>query len=288
MLHIIVNPTAGNGRAERVGRQVIETLTERNIAFQVRYTEHVGHATELAAEAAKEGSASVVAVGGDGTVLETMRGIFGTDAALGIIPSGTGNDVVKMLGTPRQPLQALDFILQHPARRLDAGRINDTLFLNVCGTGFDVVVLDYAKPAKRYVSGMLPYLWGVIRTIFAYKPVHLTVEIDGEAPFTRDILIVAVANGQYIGGGINVAPEARPDDGLFDMLVIDNLPRWKMPFQLPKLLTGKIRSIPGTLYRNCRHAVLSAEGMRMNIDGEIVQMDRAELEMLPASLMAHW
>lgn len=288
MLHMIINPTAGNGRAVRVGEQAEKVLKARGIDYRISRTEYAGHATELAQAAATEGATTVIAVGGDGTVLETARGIIGTEAALGIVPAGTGNDVVKMLGVPSKPLEALDYLLGKEPRLLDAGCINDKLFLNVCGTGFDVAVLDRALTAKRFVRGMLPYLWGVICTIFTYKPVEITYTIDDGAPQTREVLLIAIANGRYIGGGLNVAPDARPDDGLFDVVTIDNMPRWKLPPHLIRLLTGNILKIPGTVGTKCRKVTASAKGMRMNIDGEIVPMDQVTLEIQPKALHVHW
>lgn len=285
---LMINPTAGNGRAARVGDEMVEALEKAGVAYEAVYTEYAGHAQTLARAAAEGGVDTVVAVGGDGTVLEVMRGIFGTKAALGIIPAGTGNDVVKMLNIPREPAAALAHLLQTPPRPLDAGRINETLFLNVCGTGFDVVVLEYALSAKRYVRGMLPYLWGVLRTILTYKPVRVTITADDEAPFTQDILLLAIANGRFIGGGMEVAPDAHPDDGLFDVIVVDHMPRWRMPFQLPKFLNGRIRQIPGTRYVRCRRVKMEGAAMRVNVDGEIVPMASAELSILPGGLAAHW
>lgn len=288
MIQLIVNPVAGNGRAKQVGRQMAERLAAKEVPFAMVETEHQGHATDLARAAVEAGYTTAVAVGGDGTILEVVRGLHGGQTALGIVPAGTGNDVVKMLGTPAAPQEALDFLLKTPPRPLDAGRINDSLFLNVSGTGFDVCVLDVALSAKRYVSGLLPYLWGVIRTIFTYHPIDITITIDEEAPITRKLLLLSIANGRFIGGGMEVAPDARPNDGLFDVVLIDAMPRRSMPFQLPKLLSGKIRQIPGTRYSKCRRVEMRASGMRVNIDGEIIPMDHAILEILPDALLAHW
>lgn len=288
MVHLIVNPAAGNGKAMRVGAQMARALEDRGVAHTVSHTEGAGHATLLAEEAARQGVKTVIAVGGDGTVCEAARGLLGTETALGIIPAGTGNDVVKILGTPKGPGEALSFILSSSPRKLDAGKVNDLLFLNVCGTGFDVCVLDYALSAKKYVQGMLPYLYGVIRTIFTYRPVEATFDVDGEPTQTKKVLLLVVANGRYIGGGMNVAPEARPDDGLFDLVTVDALPRWTLPFQLPKLLRERIFDIPGTQMRRCRRVTLTAKNMRINLDGEILPMERAVFEMLPGALLAHW
>ncbi len=288
MLHLVINPIAGNGRAARVGNELAESMEEQGIPHTVSRTEHAGHAVELARLAAVAGADTVIAIGGDGTVSEVARGLLGTGAALAVIPAGTGNDMARLFGIPKKPDDALRFLLDRPARPLDMGRINETPFLNVCGTGFDVCVLDYALTAKRYVRGLLPYLWGVIRTIFSYRPVAPTIEVDGEAPFRRPVLLLAIANGRYIGGGMDVAPDAVPDDGQFDLITVDAMPNWRMPAQLGKLLTGRILDIPGAQHRRCRRVTMSAPGMRVNMDGEIVPMERATLEILPGALMARW
>jgi len=290
MIHLVINPAAGNGSATRVGERIVALLKEENTAFDVSFTEYPGHATALAKEAAEKGIGTVVAVGGDGTVCETARGLVGMDAALGIIPAGTGNDVIKMLGTPRKPEEALRFVLEHPAHEIDAGWVNDMLFLNECGTGFDVCVLDYTLVAKKYVRGMLPYLWGVLRTIFTYKPIEVTVEVDGEGAFQKKLLLLAVANGRFIGGGMDVAPKSVPNDGLLDLILIDSMPNWRMPAQLLKLLTGRILEIPGTVCRRCKSVTVTMNDakMRLNLDGEIVPVPHATFRVAPGALKVHW
>lgn len=287
MIHLVINPTAGGGRAARVGTEIVTILRQRGIAHSSSITQHPGEAEHLAHMAAHAGAEIVFAVGGDGTVLETGRGLYGTNAALGIIPSGTGNDMIKTLGIPKDPLQALEYQLARPARALDAMSVNGTLSLNVTGTGFDVAVLDYADKAKKYVHGLLPYLWGVLRTIISFRTPEMEISIDGVHEKKR-LLIIALANGQFIGGGIHVAPMARTDDGLLTVVTVDHLPNWRMPFQLPKLLTGKIMNIPGAKVGACRRAEISCKNMRLDIDGEIVPMEHAVIEILPAALKAHW
>jgi len=290
MVHLIVNPTAGNGRASRTGEEMTALLQEQGVTHAVSRTAWAGHATELAREAAQKGADTVVAVGGDGTVCEVARGLYGTRAALGVIPAGTGNDVVKALEIPRKPEEALRYLLGRPARPLDAGMVNDMLFLNACGTGFDACVLEYSVAAKKYSNGMLPYLWGVLRAIFTFRSVELTVAVDDEPPFTKKLMLMAAANGRYIGGGMKVAPDAQPDDGLFDLILLDGMPNWRMPVQLARLLAGRILDIPGISIKRCRRVVMSSKADRtvLNLDGEIVPVESAAFEILPGALMAHW
>lgn len=288
MLHLVINPTAGNGRGAKIGQRMAALLDKQGVDHVAHRTEAAGHATWLAREAVQASAETVIAIGGDGTVTETARGLYGSGSTLGIIPAGTGNDFSRVLGIPKKPEEALSFLLSKKPRPVDMAWVNDTIFQNVCGTGFDVCVLDHSIPAKRYVRGMLPYLWGVICTIFSYRPVEVTFEVDGESPFTKRLLLLAIANGRYMGGGIDVAPHAAPNDGLFDLITIDSMPNWRLPFQLPKLLSGRIERIPGVEFRRCRRVVMTAKDMRLNMDGEVVPMERATLEVLPGALMAHW
>ncbi|MDR0930037.1 MAG: diacylglycerol kinase family lipid kinase [Oscillospiraceae bacterium] len=288
MLHLIINPSAGNGRGARIGAEVVEALTRKGIAHTAAMTQRPGHGSDLAREAVAAGAETILAIGGDGTVREVAAGLHGGGATLGIIPAGTGNDVAKMLHLPKKPLEALDYLLAHPARPLDAGRAGEGLFVNVCGTGFDVCVLDFALKAKKYVRGMLPYLLGVLRTMLTYRPLQVQVQVDDAPAQNRSLLLAAVANGRYFGGGMDVAPDSSPNDGLFDLILIDAMPRHKMPFQLPKLLNGHIMDVPGATCLRCKRVHLRAKGMRVNVDGEILPMEEALFEMLPAALMVHW
>ena len=152
MIYAICNPTAGNGRAKKIAGQVLAWLKERGIPCQLQYTQAPGHATTLAAEARKAQAETVLAIGGDGTATEVARGLLGGSSALGIIPAGTGNDFVKAIGIPKNPREALDYVLSHPPRKTDVGECNGRMFLNVIGAGFDVSVLEYAGRSYQILS----------------------------------------------------------------------------------------------------------------------------------------
>jgi diacylglycerol kinase (ATP) len=287
MIYVVCNPTAGNGLGKRVGEKINAALDGRSIAYTSLYTRYPGHARELAAQAAAEGADTVLAIGGDGTAGEAAAGLAGTKTALGIIPAGTGNDFIKTIGIPGQPLKALEHILACPARPTDMGRINDRLFLNVSGAGFDVCVLEYVLKAKRYMRGLLPYLYGVIRTILSFTPVELTYQIDDNPPVTGRMLLCAAANGRIIGGGIPIAPNAFVDDGLFDVILVRAIPRPRMVRYLPGLLKGKVLTFPETSACRCGKIALSAPGMRMNVDGEICDIPSAVLTLEKGVLLIH-
>lgn len=287
MLQLIVNPVAGSGLAKQIGEEAAKRLSDKGIPFQLHLTDHPGHATELARQAAAEGHETVIAFGGDGTVTETATGLRGTKTALGIVPSGTGNDFIKTVGIPKHWDEALDFILSHPARPVDSGLVNDRFFMNVCGTGFDVMVLDLAESAKKKVRGIWPYLYGVLRAITAFKPFEMHVEIDGK-PMDGKYMICSIGNGRYIGGGIPITPLADVTDGMFDVLVVDAVPRWKIPFYLPSIMMGTLyKRRPAHRYL-ASSVSLSSPGMRLNMDGEILPMESAKFVCETDQLLLHW
>ena len=288
MLTFIVNPTAGNGYALKIEQQVRKEMARRGMVCQFIHTAHPGHATDLAkAASSTDGCTGVIAIGGDGTAYEVACGLMNTGVPMGIIPAGTGNDFIKTVSIPKKPMEALEFILTHDARPVDVGGLNDRLFLNVCGTGFDVTVLDYTLAAKKYCRGLLPYLVGLIRGIAHYKPVYVRFTVDGHTE-EREVLICSIANGRYFGGGIAICPEATADDGLLDLVIAEHQPRWKLPFLVPSLLMGRIDKFSFTTHKRCKTVELYSKGMRLNADGEVSEMDEAKFSVLQGALTLYW
>lgn len=288
MLTFIVNPIAGNGFALKIEEQLKAAMASRGLECRFVRTTHPGHATEIARACAAEADCTgVVAVGGDGTAYEVACGLMNRGVPLGIIPAGTGNDFIKTIGIPKKPLDALDFLLSHPPRPVDAGGLNDRIFLNDCGTGFDVTVLDYTQAAKKYCRGILPYLIGLVQAIIHYRPVHVRFTADGKTE-ERDLLILSVANGRYIGGGIPICPTAEADDGMLDLVIVEDKPRWLLPFLVLPLLLGRILHFPFTTHKRCQSVEIVSKGMRLNVDGEIFEMDSAKFSIQPGALHLFW
>ena len=287
MIYAICNPAAGNGRGRKIGMQVENALKEKGIPYHFCWTEYPGHATKLAEEAKNAGYETVLSIGGDGTAFEIARGLVHSQTALGIIPAGTGNDFVKTIAVPRDPLAALDHTLSHPPRKTDIGFFNDRSFLNEIGTGFDVMVLDYAQKAKRYCRGLMPYLYGVLQAIFRFRAIPLTYTLENGDTVTQDAFVIGVANGGVFGGGIVIAPDAKADDGLLDVVIVDNVKKHHLPARLIGLLQGKILSFPETHFARVTSISFSAPDMRLNADGEILPVDSVQARILPGALLIH-
>lgn len=285
---LILNPVAGNGSAAEIGAKIEALLLEEKVDFRMLKSEYAGHSTELARQAANDPETdAVISIGGDGTSFEVACGLIGTPKPMGIVPAGTGNDFIKTLGIPKDPLEAIKFILSSEPRPVDVGKINDRIFLNVCGTGFDVTVLDYAEEEKKKFKGLMPYLIGLIKAIAHYKPFSAKISIDGETE-EKSMLICAIANGRYFGGGIPICPDADPADHCFDLITIDPLKKGVLPFYLPGLLFGKDLKWKATKRCKVRSVSVDCPGMRVDVDGEILQMDNAEFTILPDAMMMFW
>lgn len=287
MVSMIYNPIAGGGNGEKVGQMVGKLLSEREIEYVMEPTARPGHATELAKAASLAGAQMVIAIGGDGTAHEVAQGLLGTQTPLAIIPAGTGNDFVKTIAMPVNPKEALEYILSHPAKATDVGLVNDRMFLNEIGTGFDVMVLDYTEKAKKYVHGFLPYLYGVLQTMYRFRSIDLAYTLEDGQEISRKAFVMAAANGGYIGGGIRIAPEARVDDGLLDVVVVGDVKKRHLPRRLAGLLRGKILTFPETEFHRVKCLSFSAPKMRLNIDGEVITTQRADVRILPGALQIH-
>ena len=286
---VIVNPAAGGGRApaawERARRQL-----HLQTGIDCVPTEAPGHARQLARQAVARGVERVVAVGGDGTVSEVAAGLAGTDASLGIVPAGTGNDFSHTLGLPRQPAAAARLALHGFARRIDLGHVQladrSATFVNVAGCGFDAEVVRRTR-AARGVGGTLPYLLAVLRSVWTFRPRSLRLVLDDGDTLTRRALSVAVAIGPSYGGGLRIAPQAAIDDGLLDVCLIGDLHPLELLAVLPRAYRGThIRHPKVELFR-CRELHVesaSSEPTGCQADGELVGQLPARFSIQPGGL----
>ncbi|MBR6705821.1 MAG: diacylglycerol kinase family lipid kinase [Clostridia bacterium] len=288
MIAIICNPVSGNAeKTRRICGEVGRILSQRGLDYQVIYSDGPGRASSLTAEAVGNGCDTVIAMGGDGTVSEIAGALAGKDAAMAIIPTGTGNDYCKTLKIPLDPMKALEVFMREPARRTDAGMINGRIFVNEIGTGFDVDVLRRSEGYRKHMNGLLPYLLGVLSALIHYKTYRVTLKTDSGTELEEELTVFSVALGKIIGGGIPIAPKAIPYDGLFDVSGVRRIKKSKLPLRLLGLMKGKILDFPETFSLRAKSVVFRAPGMFVNVDGEILEMEKAEVSILPGALRIH-
>ncbi|MEA4898408.1 MAG: diacylglycerol kinase family protein [Eubacteriales bacterium] len=281
MIRVIVNPAAGRGKPLKLLGAVCAELEKRALNYIVTHSERAGHVTELAREAGQ--ATALLVMGGDGTLSEVVSGLNGRPARLYLVPSGTGNDFVKTLRLPRDPLAALRAQLDGSAAPIDLPQLNGRAFLNVAGTGFDVDVVRKAERYKQRFSGLMTYLLGLIQAIRHFKPIAARITIDG-VTCVKQLTIIEVANGRYFGGGMKVAPDADPSDGLLDLVYVDAVKRWQIWLLLPLFIPGWFTHLPITHHARVSALTIESEGMTMIVDGELYATDRAEFGILPGRI----
>ena len=284
MYALIVNPVSGNGRGRRELPRVEALLREERVPYRLFLAERLGQTRTYARQAVEENMEGVIAVGGDGSLFEIVNGMAGSALSLLFACCGTGNDYIKTLRLPKDPVEALRAQLHASPARIDIGRMNDMYFLNVSGTGFDVDVLRAADKYKQEHRGLGVYLRGVRDAIRNFHPVQALVGFDGEAPTPQKFTIISIGNGRYIGGGMRSVPTAEVGDGLFDVVVTRPIPRWSIAALMALYVPGWYAYTPFAVRRRCRRLRLVCPGMTVNLDGELFQCDDARFEILPAAL----
>lgn len=284
---LICNPIAGNGASVAALKAAMELLDSEKADYTVRYSEYPAHAVELAAQAVSEGHGCVVAVGGDGTIREVGLSLINTGVPMGIIPCGTGNDYVRATGIPTDVTAAVNILLHGRRQRVDAGRINGKLFLNVAGFGFDVEVLDSTELyKKKFKNGSLAYIAGLLRALtrLRLRKTHFVLDDGTEKDFNA--LIVAIGNGTHFGGGMNITPLADPTDGLLDVCVAHDVGILSLLSTMPKLMKGEhIHTKYATCFKVKSIKAVCEPASRIEVDGEVMEGTPIEAEVLPQSMV---
>ena len=282
-LHFIVNPAAGRGRGGRIAPLIEEAMAKAGARFELSLTSGPGDAIKLAALATKEADV-VVAVGGDGTVSEVVNGLRDSDTVLGILPVGSGNDFIKVVGIPSDPQAALDVILQGWERRVDLGVVNDRLYINSVGIGIDAAVARTMNRSRR-LPGQLAYYWGVALNLFFYRCRTVRWRADDESGETKSLL-AAVMNGTTYGGSFHVAPRAVCDDGLLDLVIAGGFGIVGRARKLPVFKKGHHLDMPNVTWRRARRISIRSDWpLPIQADGDLLPESTAgtevEIEVIP-------
>jgi diacylglycerol kinase (ATP) len=292
--HVILNPAAGRGAARRAESLVARAFRAQGWAVDIVRTERPGHGQELAADAVRRGARHVVAVGGDGTVHEVANGLLRSDgdAALGVVPVGSGNDFAKLLGVyGLDPVRAVARLVTARSRRFDAGRVLDEWFVNSVGFGFGPAVVR-RRNAMPHLSGFLSYLVPIVQTFFRFKPPLF----DVAAPGFRErgyMMMIEVCNGTTAGGSYRFAPDADPADGKMDVCLIRRVSLPRFLLALPRVMRGThLRMREVALIKTAKLVVRSPEQpLLVHADGELrepgvhectVALERGRLNVLVA------
>jgi YegS/Rv2252/BmrU family lipid kinase len=294
----VVNPRAGGGVTALRWPAIAAHLTDLGVAVETRWTETPGEATAIARDAARSGERLVVAVGGDGTIHEVVNGLMAVEAVgrpeLGILPCGTGGDLIRSLGIPRNPYEAARAFARHQTRAIDAGHVAfqgpdgqavERHFVNVAEAGVGGAIVERVNRTTKKLGGFATYLLGTLATVATYRPSEMAIALDDEPARSVRAWNVVIGNGGYFGGGMRILPDARVDDGWFDVLVIGDLSRRALALNLASVYPGTHLKQPGVELRRARVVTVSAQpSCLLDLDGEQPGMTEARFTIVPSAL----
>ena len=289
---VMINPAAGGGRAGGLWKRLLKAAPALGDARLIQAPDAESARAELA-EALEDKTSRVLAVGGDGTahlVINTLLEVGHADRVdFGLVPAGTGSDLARSLGLPRDPLAALRQTLAAESRRIDAIAIEtergDRRFaVNTTSAGMSGAIVPAVNANPR--RGRLSYLTTTLAALVRYRPMPCRLEVDGKPFHDGKFFLAAFVNGRFFGNGMPIAPEARLDDGLIDVLLIPPVPLWQLPYRMPQFLTGKHVKLDIVRVRRARQIRLDpAEGFPpFEVDGECLDSGPAEIRVLPGAL----
>ena len=267
------SPTRPPARARAPATATLALARLRESGFVVRNLQgrDADEAADLARGCVADGVEALVLCGGDGLVHLGVQAVAGTGVPLGLIPSGTGNDVARYLDLPRtDPVAAADRIIASRRRTIDLARSGDRYFVTVLAAGFDAIVNERAN-AMTWPRGQMRYNLATLAELRTFRPIPYVLQLDdGSGPETieHEAMLVAVGNGPSFGGGLRITEGALLDDGLLDVVMITRMSKPKLVRSYPRLFTGKIDGVAEYVHRRVRSVTVAAPGIVSYADGE--------------------
>ncbi|HXG77167.1 MAG TPA: diacylglycerol kinase family protein [Gaiellaceae bacterium] len=290
----LVNPASSGGSTGRRWPEIAHRAAALGLRGDALLSQGPGHLSELAAQAVREGARLLVVVGGDGTVHEVVNGLApDADVELAVVPHGTGWDFVRTFGIPRDVDGALRVALEGRPRTIDlglasfrswAGEPARATFANVASAGISGAIAQRANETTKALGGRISYYWATLAVFVGWSTGELSVTVDDEVRAGR-MIDVLVCNGRFLGGGMMMCPEAEPDDGLFDVLLIGDVTKRDLLFTLPKTYRGRHLPHPRLeLLRGRTVTIEAEEPLPVELDGEQPGTTAARFEVRPRAL----
>jgi diacylglycerol kinase (ATP) len=283
---IIYNPAAGSVKdRESIGEKLRQLSGAR-----IYFTEKEGDAIRFAENAIQQGQDLIVAAGGDGTLNEVINGIapFADRIQIGLVPLGTGNDFARTLALPNSIEDCINILETGKTRAIDLVRVTSDqvrYFVNVSAGGFSGTVNEKLTPEIKKTWGPLAYLRSAAAAFPELRSYRTTVVLDDDPPLEADLYNAIIANGRFVAGGTEVAPEAAADYGLLDLILVLQKPMSEIALLIAQMLTGKHLGNDAVVFRRAKKILVrSNPGMWFNVDGELVGNEPALFEALPRAL----
>ncbi len=280
---LIVNPSAGGGRAGRLLADVQAELARHGVEHHVEQTRSLDHARELTQAATAAGEVSL-AFGGDGLIGAVASELKDSTGVLGVLPGGRGNDFARVLGISQDPVAACAVISGGVMKELDLGQVGEKIFIGIASCGFDSVANRIANET-RVVRGNLVYAYGALRALAGWKPATFEVTLDGGPPRKVTGYTVAAANSRAYGGGMLLAPDASLEDGMLDVVMIEHVPKLRFLRLLPTVFKGEHVKQPNVVIERAREVSISAgRPFTMYADGDPIDELPVTVRALPRAV----
>jgi len=280
---LLTNPTAGKGRAGRHRADVVRRLTDAGFVVRDLAGRDADEALDLARACVAEGVEALVVNGGDGMVHLGAQAVASTGVPLGVVPTGTGNDVARYLDLPRRdPLAATDRVIGARTRTIDLARSGTSYFVTVLAAGFDAVVNERANQ-MTWPRGQMRYNLATVAELRTLSPVPYELDLDG-AVVRSDATLVAVGNGPSFGGGLRITEGAVLDDGLLDVVLVRPMSRTRLLSAYPRLFNGTVHQVPEHEHYRVRRVTVAAPGIVTYADGERFGALPLTIECAPRAL----
>lgn len=281
---VIINPIAGVRPKDEIPALVNKIMPKsEGFDVDIRFTERAGHASEMAKEAVANGTDTVVAIGGDGTINETGRSLIGSQVKFGIVPMGSGNGLARHIQIPLDIQKALECIRDGYYERVDYGTVNEHIFFCTAGIGFDAEVS--AKFAESGSRGPVNYVRSFMQLVGDYKPSTYIIHTD-DGRVKEKAVLIAIGNASQWGNNAYITPQASMTDGLFDVTLIKPLPFIEIPKMTMQLFTRELDQNPHTLtFRSSHLRIFMPHPSAVHVDGEPMQMEGViDIQMHPKQL----
>jgi len=291
----LVNPASANGSTGRRWPELARRAAAAGLEGDTLLSERPGHLSELAREAALAGARLLVVVGGDGSVYEVANGLVGVadPPEIAVVPRGTGWDFVRTFGIPRDIERATAIALEGETRTIDAGRASyrawdgseaTAMFANVGSAGMSGAIAKRANETTKALGGKASYLWATFAVFSRWQAAEVELAVD-DVRRTGRMFDVVVANGRFFGGGMQICPEAKPDDGLLDVLTIGDVTKRDLVQTMPKIYRGTHLPHPkAELLRGAAVTVTSDTAIPIQLDGEQPGTTPVRFDVIPRAL----
>jgi YegS/Rv2252/BmrU family lipid kinase len=300
-VNIVINPTAGNGKAKRIAQSLLQKIKSScDFEININFTKEKNDATFITRKAILDGASMIIAVGGDGTINEVVNGFFLEGKSLnplcelGVINCGTGGGYARTLNNPHSTGQQIEQLFQPGSIALDLGHITcqdysgttvNRLFVNECQIGIGSEVASFVGKKSKFFGGAIAFGFAATVLAMIMKPLPLTIGFDNESFQKFRLIGLVVGNGTECAGGMKLTPDAKLNDGLFDVLSINDMKTGQRILNLSNVYSGKHILSPYCSIKRCKKLKIRSDiEISLESDGEILGKSPFDIEILPSAI----